>query len=684
MRTTRLERGILVLLPIALAASPLAAQDLLLAEAGRWTHGPCFGAAIADDTLAYVSNGQVLEALDLRNGALLGRWPLTDAIDGLACSGDRVAALLDGNRIEILDAGERLDPQVLASLDVGGPWPAMALGEGLLATSRQDTLRIYGIAGLVPHLRSTTVQPGTVQALALQGDRLVLLRSPDELAILDVTDPSAPVELGLLPGCDVYGALALDGDLAVVGDDNSTGARIVDLSDPLAPLALGICETAYSPASAALEGTRLLVSDHLSLSAFNLLDPGAPALLDSTAVAGACQALAMRGGRIVGALGPRASVWTWQAGALSAVAERQTGYFAMGLALRGQTGYLALNRGGLAVLDLSNPANPVEIGPRRGGFNAYALARWQDRLALAVLGEGLRVYDLADPSNPLETGRAATAPSGSIAADRGLAWLTTSNQSPDTLLAYDLSGPGDPSRISATALPWSYVAALAVEGDLLALAAYSQGLQFYDVSDPGTPQWLGEWTPEGRYISGVALQEGVAAVLDGTEWGLLDVSDPAAPQPLHYEALDPADPRPTSVLLAGQHVLIGTWEGLEVWWIGDPAQPLQSATFPVPGGVSRLAGRAGTVAGLGGTGLTIWSSQQVDLDLTIDYAEQPAPHVELSWNPVSFASRYRVESSGHPWNGPWSDRGTTTSTAWSDVVPSGSSGQVYRVVVEAD
>ena len=74
------------------------------------------------------------------------------------------------------------------------------------------------------------------------------------------------------------------------------------------------------------------------------------------------------------------------------------------VAVAGDYAYVANRSTGLRVVDISDPANPVEVGFCDTGFNAWGVAVAGDYAYVANSVAGLRVVDVSDPSNPVEVG----------------------------------------------------------------------------------------------------------------------------------------------------------------------------------------------------------------------------------------------------------------------------------------
>ncbi len=189
---------------------------------------------------------------------------------------------------------------------------------------------------------------------------------------------------------------------------------------------------------------------------------------------------------------------------------------------------------GLAIWDVSDPANPSELsflstGRAGRGVHEFTVQRRGDRwyAYLAVPnseitdGRGdLRIVDVTDPRQPVEVAN------WGARRDAGLAVGTGSQCAP--------------ACRGSIAQSFLHSVALSPDGRTAYLSYWDQGVIVLDVSEPSVPRWLGQFTEptaaEGNTHS-VAIVHNGALALVGDEtgtppWGrmrLVDVQDPSNP-----------------------------------------------------------------------------------------------------------------------------------------------------------
>ncbi len=185
-------------------------------------------------------------------------------------------------------------------------------------------------------------------------------------------------------------------------------------------------------------------------------------------------------------------------------------------------GYVALRRNqGLHVIDAAEPRDLRLLGALPG---RDLLAVAGDYAYAGASPSAVVVYDVSDPANPAEVG-AQSAP-GSAHGTRVDGQTLYVATGPDGLRVYDLADPAAPSEIGSFDTRGEFATYVAVRGNVAYLTG-NFGLIALDVSDPAAPDSLGSFSTGGETTYELAF-DGNTAYLPGLD-GLraLDVSDPA-------------------------------------------------------------------------------------------------------------------------------------------------------------
>ncbi len=185
-------------------------------------------------------------------------------------------------------------------------------------------------------------------------------------------------------------------------------------------------------------------------------------------------------------------------------------------------------QGGLQVLDVSNPANPIEISVYDTPGSAVGLYISGGLAYIADGSAGLRVVDVSDPANPIELSVYDTLRANDVCVIESLAYVADGSAG---LRVVDVSDPVNLIELGAYDTPeWVY--GVYISGNLAYLANGYDGLRVLDVSDPVNPVEISFYDTPG-FAGNVYAQEGLAYIADGSAGlRIVDVSNPANPNEL--------------------------------------------------------------------------------------------------------------------------------------------------------
>ena len=386
------------------------------------------------------------------------------------------------------------------------------------------------------------------------------------LRVIDVSNPEAPIQLGVLDLAAAEGAVgvAVAGELAYIA--TRLGLRVIDVSNPAAPVEIGGFDIPFGAGAVEVVGGLVYLLDGSGLRVIDVSNPTVP----------------------------------FEVGGVNTPGDPQDVEVVGGLA------YIADGGSGLRIIDVSNPAAPVEIG----ALTPPSLDRAVD---VAVVGElayvaeassGLRVIDVSNPASPVELG-AINFPDQALAVEvvGGLAYVAGRNSG---LRVIDVSSPTAPVEVGALGTRGTTWDVELIGG--LAYVADGSGLRVIDVSNPAEPVEIGSVVPAGGRVDDVEVLGGMAYVLKRPfGLGIIDVSNPAAP--IEVGALDtPNVSQDVAVIGEMAYVVdggvLGPFGGpfgasLRVIDVSDPAIPVELGALELGGTVERAHSWRG-VAVVGG------------------------------------------------------------------------------------
>ena len=403
--------------------------------------------AMAQDGTVYVGWREVGEEFETEDGritAKLGPLQLQarspDAITiwsyllgGVMCGypvvggdGTVYVALCNGD-IYAFDSGGSLKWKfnIGESILEGGHWSAwdLAIGAGTLYISSGNKLYAIGEASLPVSITNVELVGqigGHIQAVAVQGD-YAYIGEWNRLVVVDISNPANPVKVGQTEKFPdvVEGILTADVQHVFVRGSYAyvltwhQGLWVVDVSNPNKPQRLGHSAGLYD---VFVSGSYAYVADGDGLRVIDVSDPFNPhevgyydrPLGDAVGifVSGPYAYVADRYGglRVLDISKPASpqemghcdvySSGIFVSGAYAYVVERDLPYIIDGI-------YYVYS---LAVMDISNPANPQKVGYFKIGFPyvGWPLSLFVSGSYVYLAGgeEGLWVIDISDPANP--------------------------------------------------------------------------------------------------------------------------------------------------------------------------------------------------------------------------------------------------------------------------------------------
>ena len=253
------------------------------------------------------------------------------------------------------------------------------------------------------------------------------------------------------------------------------------------------------------------------------------------------------------------------------------------LAVKGDTVYAAAYRGGLMILDISDPERLAAIGRKQlVDFTDDLVSVTVDGNLLYAIDDHHRMHVLgiSNPKNPSVLGIAdqVILPFGLHIEDQ----LVCSYSSAGGLSTYDFSNPLSPQLLD-NAPTGDRSRDLAVEGGFAYLADQSAGLRRFSLIDRGSLSELPAITFAGDAVQ-VEADDGFVYVLEtngnGSTLLIIDVSDPFLPMLLN--SLPVADG--SGIRVSGSTLYIGSGDSaLRLIDVSDPQNPVELGTMPTPG-----------------------------------------------------------------------------------------------------
>ncbi len=237
----------------------------------------------------------------------------------------------------------------------------------------------------------------------------------------------------------------------------------------------------------------------------------------------------------------------------------------------------------LRILDLANPTNPVTVSQIPGSWNCVTVSgRYLFLSPYSTPNSGVSIYNIFDPANPVVLGQIASDCFYGVAVSGSYAYLASCY---GRLAVYDVSDPAHPWNVGNSSGGFGFAVDVAVLGNYVYLASWTNRLVAYDVSNPANPAFLSD---PYAYGSSVALS-GNYAYVAGTGGGpfypatlsVVDASNPSNATAVAYApvpGLSDSYGYTHRLAVARGSAYIATDQGLSIFSLGTPIPPSLSIT----------------------------------------------------------------------------------------------------------
>ncbi len=250
------------------------------------------------------------------------------------------------------------------------------------------------------------VTPGDAIGVDVANNHAFIANDEGGLYIFDVTNPALPVKKSVVNGWGGTAGVDVVGSYAFVADDGVM--EILDVANPAVPNTTDVVDL-LAPLNVAVAGSYAYVSDEAGLSVVNVTDPYNSFNVGWIQVMSSCPDVDVvgqyayvacygQGVRIINVANPAAPV---EAGIVD--------HYARGVDVVGAYAYIAGWDEGLRIVNIANPAAPVDVGWFEIDGVGYEVVVEGQYAYLADGYSGLRVINVANPAAPVEVGYYDTA-----------------------------------------------------------------------------------------------------------------------------------------------------------------------------------------------------------------------------------------------------------------------------------
>lgn len=308
--------------------------------------------------------------------------------------------------------------------------------------------------------------------IALQANMAYLTDPGSGLHMVDISEPTHPVEVGFYPALDAFG-VAVSGHFAYLVCQWS-GIRIIDISDPANPALSGACATDDAALSVAVSQTHMYVAACWGgLQIYDVSDPANPV----------------------------------------EVGRYEAGGCANRVAVAGSYAYVAARWEGLKIIDISDASHPTCVGTfTTNGIDARDVKVVGSLAYVADSQHGLQLVDVSDPTHPSLAGKYSTVGEPTALAVSGrYAYLA------NTVRPMSVVDIFDPAQMGTADYDYSlYAVDIAASGDYI-YAVSGNLMKVMTVGrirvDSIYPGWVADRSTQAFTVHGAAFTEGMTVKL---------------------------------------------------------------------------------------------------------------------------------------------------------------------------
>lgn len=262
-------------------------------------------------------------------------------------------------------------------------------------------------------------------------------------------------------------------------------------------------------------------------------------------------------------------------------ATHETPGYAEGIAVSGNYAYVADGPAGLRVVDVSDRNAPKNVGAAFSFDYAFDVALTGHHAYIAAASAGLLIVDVAAPGAPVEVGRLDTPGFAyGIAVSGGTAYLA---EGWSGVRVIDVGNPSQPKALGRYESP-SWALDVALDGNRLYVADANTGIRVLDVSNRTNPTELGALAAIGDHVQQIAIQQNLALIADRAE-GVKVVDVTRADAPTQVGAFRPMSFADGVAVGGGYAYVAAAAQGLRIIELTDVHRLREAGAFAIDEGL---------------------------------------------------------------------------------------------------
>ncbi len=413
-----------------------------------------------------------------------------------------------------------------------------------------------------------------------------------KVQIASFSNPATPVKIGSVILSDVVEALVRTsiGGTQYLAVSGGSKMWLINVQNPTTPSLVSTVEVTSGTTceGIATSGTYAYVAaGSAGFKVYNIATPATPALVSSIDSLAYCESVVISGQYAYVAAGSRSHIVDITNPAAPVYVGKIAAYggYHQYMNVRSGYAYVCNYDAGLAVVNITNPSNPVNVMAVPSGYRTAGIIFDGNYAYVAVGDSGMAIYNVSNPASPAfitkmkTTGRAAFVSYGAVSINGvPTGHIFVSNRQPAPgISAINVANPSSPvtsSFLAAFAAPTGIAYSPFYFNSKVFVAYGTAGLRIIDVSSTTSPTPLSTLALSGE-ARGVAVK-GNYAYVAARDAGVhvIDVSNAASPVVVKTILTS----RSRGIVINGNYAYVATRDsGLIVWNVADPANPIRKA-----------------------------------------------------------------------------------------------------------
>jgi hypothetical protein len=351
---------------------------------------------------------------------------------------------------------------------------------------------------------------------------------------------------------------------------------------------------------------------------------------------------------------------------------------AQALAVSGH--YLYAAGGELQIFDLSDPANPVDVGYNNGLGNCSAVVVTGGYVY--ALQNGLQIFDNSNPTNPVAVGHIVGAWTD-VTVDSRHVFLNAAVIQPNVSI-YDVSTPAKPVSLGQIQTISGWPTPVAVSGSYAYVANNFAGLLVSDISDPANPVTIRTNYDFNPFWNVIASGGFAYTAVATNSLAIYSISSPANPTGIFFRAVEPTC---YSLALYGNYLLAAAGWLMTSLDISNPTNTVIAAQqdlspFTYVASLHAIAASRGYVYSAGRGYLSV-ISLGVSSAPSLGIVNTHTNTAILSWPTPSFAFSVQQNPGLNPSN--WvtlTNQSVVVGSQNQVTIPTGGGTRFYRLILQ--